>query len=413
MTCGHAGAVGRGGRRGQEREGLRLDLLLARLGGRRHAVDHREVGALDPEVDHRELGRAVRRGEVVRDGQALLDLFGLQVDVEVAHDAGARAHVDPRCALAVGGDDVERPAPVVRVGGPAGLVVGEVPRPRAATRDQRLPAVEPGVAVGVVARQRVRVHVTGGRELVVPVERREELLGLVQVDQLSVVHPPLQRRAEGGVEVAVHVVERPHAVLGVGQLLAELHQVVGRLHLVGGDALGLEDVAAVVEGARDLEAGGEGRDAVQLLAPGAGPPRGGGDGREVGVLLDVVAGQVGRQVRELVAHQPADVHLGVPPGRQLDPVRQPLGGRHRRDDGVVVVAVRGLHLQLDAQSLVHRLVERVVGGRDGAPQRRDRRVLAALARHAGHRGDPVGRVAEEAGVRQHVGATRAPTGCPA
>ncbi len=299
-----------------------------------------------------------------------------------------------------------RPAPVVRVGGPAGLVVGEVPRPRAAAPDQRLPAEEPGVGVGVLAGQRVGVHVTGGRELVVPVERREELLGLEQVDQLSVVHPPLQRRAEGGVDVAVHVVERPHAALGVGQLLAELHQVVGRLHLVGGDALGLEDVAAVVQHARDVEAGGEGRDAVQLVAPGTGPPRGGGNGREVGVLLDLVAGQVGRQVRELVAHQRADVHLGVPPGRQLDPVRQPLGGGHRRDDGVVVVPVRRLHLQLGAQRLAHGLVERVVRRRNGPPQRRDRGVLAALARHAGHRGDPVGGVAEEAGVREHVRATR-------
>src|SRR5262249_37167485 len=117
-----------------------------------------------------------------------------------------------------------------------------------------------------------------------------------------------------------HVVEGPHAGLGVGQLLAQVHQVVGGPHLVGGDALRLQDVAPVEGGAGDVEAAGVGRDAVELVAPGASPPGAGGQGREVRVLLDVVAGQVRRQVGDLGASQPADVEVGVPPVRQLDPV---------------------------------------------------------------------------------------------
>ncbi len=242
------------------------------------------------------------------------------------------------------------------------------------------------------------MHGAGLRQPVVPVERLQHLRRLVLVDQLAVVHPELLGHPERGEEVGPDVVEGPDPGLGVGQLLAERHQVVGGGDVGGADAAGGEDVLPVVDRPGEGGAGGEGGDAVELVVPDPALPRAGGQRRQVRVGLDLVPGQVRRQVRELGAGQLAGLEVGVPPRRQLHPVGELAGGGERRDRGVVGVAVGGLDGDRGAQRLADGLVELVARGRDGAPQRGDRRVRAALARDAADGGRRGGRVGQEPGV---------------
>lgn len=292
-------------------------------------------------------------------------------------------------------EDVHAPDLVVRVLG--GLFGSAAPPLRDVLGvDEELACRELGARVGgrALAQLGVRVDVSGGEELAGPLQRFEVLLGLDAVDQLAVDEVPAERlltareHTEGLEGGPLHVEAGPPLGLGVGDLLAQRHELVGR----GGDFVPLlvEDVLAV-QGHDAGDVRGRLRQAAQLAAEEGALPGVRRDRREVRVLLDRVPGEVRAEVRELADDGAGYLAAHVPAGDDHD-VRDVAGGQDRAELLVVGVAVLVLPLDVDTDQVVHRLVVGIVRLRRGPPERRHDADLAALAELLRHRGLQAGDV---------------------
>ena len=137
--------------------------------------------------------------------------------------------------------------------GVAGQVVaqGLVPAADAVAHDQRLAGLEARLRLAGLVGDRVGVDDAGREELGRGLQRRPVLRGLDAVDELArVVQAPLRRHAVGDDDAGPRVLRAPLVLRGVGELLGQGQQVLGRLH-VRGDAALVEDVLAVVRRVAD------------------------------------------------------------------------------------------------------------------------------------------------------------------